>query len=117
MRQFSPRGPHKIRSPIYCVADPIYYFFGEVVGPVALGRNNVKSDDAERVSLQTADKPKGYSRFAECGFSRRTTSVLIMAGIDTPEGLLSMAPDRIRLIQGIGSTLMREVERYRARFR
>ena len=33
------------------------------------------------------------------------------------EQLLSMTPDQIRLIQGIGSTLMKEVERYRARFK
>jgi hypothetical protein len=53
-------------------------------------------------------------RFEECGFSYRIAGVLIKAGIDAPERLLSMAPDRIRLIQGIGPTLMKEIERYRA---
>jgi len=52
--------------------------------------------------------------FAECGLSPRTTGVLIKAGIDTPEQLLSMTPDRIRLIQGIGPMLLKEIERYRA---
>jgi hypothetical protein len=56
-------------------------------------------------------------RFEECGFSVRTAGVLIKAGIDAPERLLSMAPDRIRLIQGIGPNLMKEIERYRARAR
>jgi hypothetical protein len=65
------------------------------------------------VDTQT-DKPNGYQRFEECGFSIRTTGVLIKAGIDAPEQLLSMTPDLIRLIQGIGPTLMKEIERYRA---
>ena len=60
------------------------------------------------------DKLNGYERFAECGFSERIIGVLIRAGIDTPEQLLSMTPDRIRLIQGIGPHLMKEIERYRA---
>ena len=64
-----------------------------------------------------ADKLNGYQRFAECGFSHRTTAVLIKAGIDAPERLLSMAPDRIRLIQGIGPILMKEIEQYRAQFK
>ena len=64
-----------------------------------------------------SDKPNGYLRFAECGFSHRTAAVLIKAGIDAPERLLSMAPDRIQLIQGIGPTLMKEIERYRAQFK
>ena len=58
----------------------------------------------------------GYLRFEECGFSIRTAGVLIKAGIDAPERLLSMDPDRIRLIQGIGPKLMKEIERYRAQF-
>jgi hypothetical protein len=62
------------------------------------------------------DKPDAYMRFAECGFSERIIGVLIRAGLDAPEQLLSMAPDRIRLIQGMGPILMKEIERYRAQF-
>ena len=51
-------------------------------------------------------------RFAQCGFTDRAAAVLIKAGIDAPERLLPMASDRIRLIQGIGPTLMKEIERY-----
>ena len=61
-----------------------------------------------------ADKPNGYLRFADCGFSGRITAALIRGGIDTPELLVSMATARIRLVQGIGPTLMKEIERYRA---
>ena len=57
----------------------------------------------------------GIERFVECGFSERIIGVLIKAGINAPEQLLSMSPDRIGLIQGIGPTLMKEIERYRAR--
>jgi hypothetical protein len=54
-------------------------------------------------------------RFEDCGLSERTAGALIKAGIDTPERLLSMGLDQIRLIQGIGPTLMKEIERYQAR--
>jgi hypothetical protein len=54
-------------------------------------------------------------RFAECGLSERVVGALIKAGIDTPERLLSMAPDQIELIQGIGPTLAKEIEAYRTR--
>ena len=57
---------------------------------------------------------QGFHRFADCGFSARTTAVLIKAGIDTPERLLSMTQQQIRLIQGIGPALMKEIEQYRA---
>ena len=57
------------------------------------------------------------SPFKDCGFSDRTIRTLLKGGIDTPKRLLSMAPDQIRLIQGIGPTLMKEVERYRAQFK
>jgi len=70
--------------------------------------------DGERRVDFRADKPTGHQRFKDCGFSDRTTAVLIKAGIDAPERLLSMDSDRIRLIQGIGATLMKEIERYRA---
>jgi hypothetical protein len=66
---------------------------------------------------QRAAKPSGYLRFAECGFSDRTTRTLIKGGIGAPELLLSMTPDRILLLQGMGPTLMKEVERYRVQFR
>jgi hypothetical protein len=59
-------------------------------------------------------KPPAYLRFVECGFSDRITFVLVKAGIDTPERLLSMAPDRVRLIPGIGETLIKEIDQYRA---
>ena len=62
-----------------------------------------------------ADKPRGYLRFADCGFSDRTIRALLASGIDAPERLLSMASDRIRLIHGVGPTLMKEVERYRSK--
>jgi hypothetical protein len=58
---------------------------------------------------------RAHKRFAECGFSIRATAGLIKAGIDAPERLLSMTPDRIELIPGIGPTLMKEIEEYRAR--
>ena len=61
-----------------------------------------------------ADKSDAYLPFQECGFSERIMGVLIRAGIGTPEQLLSMTPDRIRLVQGIGPNLMKEIERYRA---
>jgi hypothetical protein len=51
-------------------------------------------------------------RFAQCGFTDRTAAVLIRAGIGAPEHLLHVASDRIRLIQGIGPGLMKEIERY-----
>jgi hypothetical protein len=56
-------------------------------------------------------------RFAQCGFTDRTAAILIKAGIDAPERLLPMASDRIRLIQGIGPTLMKEIERYQTQNR
>lgn len=59
------------------------------------------------------DTPNGYLQFAECGFSDRTKRVLIKAGVDTPERLLSIAPDRIRLTQDIGPALIKEIERTR----
>ena len=64
-----------------------------------------------------AAKASGHLPFADCGFSPRTTAVLIKGGIDTPKQLMSVAPDRIRLIQGIGPTLTKEIERYRAQFK
>ena len=63
------------------------------------------------------EKPDAYMRFAECGFSDRIIGVLIRAGIDKPEQLLSMTPDSIRLIQGIGPIMIKEIERYRAQFK
>ena len=62
-----------------------------------------------------SDEPHPHMRFTECGLSARTAAALIKAGIDAPEQLLSMAMDRIRLIQGIGPALIKEVEQYRAR--
>ena len=62
-------------------------------------------------------KPGGYLRLKYCGFSDRTVRALLAGGIDAPERVLSMAPDQIRLIRGIGPTLMKEVERYRAQFK
>ena len=50
---------------------------------------------------QRAAKPSGYLRFAECGFSDRTTRTLIKGGIGAPELLLSLAPDRILLLRGM----------------
>ena len=73
-------------------------------------------DCGERDLRRRKNKPDGYLRFKDCGFRDRVTRGLLAGGIDTPEQLLSMTPDQIRLIQGIGSTLMNEIERYRARF-
>jgi hypothetical protein len=56
-----------------------------------------------------------HQRFAGSGLSERVVGALIKAGIDAPERLLSMAPDRIVLIRGIGPALMDEIEQYRAR--
>ena len=64
-----------------------------------------------------SDEPHALLRFVECGLSARTAAVLVKAGIDAPERLLSMSPDRIRLIQGIGPALMKEIEWYRAQFK
>jgi hypothetical protein len=64
--------------------------------------------------MSLADTPDVYLRFAESGLSNRVVGALIKAGIDAPERLLSMAPDRIRLIQGIGPGLMKEIEQYLA---
>ena len=77
----------------------------------AVGLANGGESDMKR----RAAKPSGYLRFAEYGFGDRITAVLIKAGIGAPERLLSMAPERIRLLQGIGPTLMKEIEQYRAR--
>jgi hypothetical protein len=60
-----------------------------------------------------SDKSHELYWFEECGFGIRTARVLIKAGIDAPERLLSMTSEQIRLIQGIGPILMKEVERYR----
>ena len=62
-------------------------------------------------------KPDGYLRFAACGFSDRTIRALLMGGIVAPERLLSMTPNQIQLIPGMGANLMKEVERYRAQFK
>ena len=67
------------------------------------------------MSRRRPEKPRERLPFVECGFSERTATALIKAGIDAPERLLSMAADRIRLIQGIGPGLMKEIERYRAK--
>ena len=61
------------------------------------------------------DEPHAHLRFTQCGLSARTVAALIKSGINTPERLLSMAPDRIQLIQGIGPALMKEIEQYRVR--
>jgi hypothetical protein len=53
-----------------------------------------------------ATKPNEYLQFANCGFSGQT-----------PERFLSMTSNQIRLIPGIGVTLMKAVERYRAQFK
>ena len=50
------------------------------------------------------------------GLSHRTVAVLLKAGV-TAEQLLSMAPDQIRLLRGIGEGLLKEIEEYRARAR
>ena len=63
------------------------------------------------------DEPYAHLQFTQCGLSARAAAALVKAGIDAPERLLSMAPDRIRLIQGIGPALMKEIERYRAQIK
>jgi hypothetical protein len=72
--------------------------------------------EADMKSRRTARTPERL-RFAEYGFTDRTAAVLIRAGIVAPELLLSMASNRIPLIQGIGPTLVKEIERYRAQFK
>jgi hypothetical protein len=62
------------------------------------------------------ERPLGYLRFADCGFTDRTIRALLAGGIATPEQLFSMTPDQIRLIPGVGAVLMKEVERNRAQF-
>ena len=61
------------------------------------------------------DESHAHLRFTRCGLSPRTAAALIKSGINAPEQLLSMPPDRILLIQGIGPNLMKEIEQYRAR--
>jgi hypothetical protein len=68
---------------------------------------------AERARRIMATKPNEYLRFANCGFSDRTIRTLLVGGIDSPERLLSMTPNQIRLIRGMEVTVMKEVERYR----
>ena len=63
-----------------------------------------------------ATKPNEYLRFANCGFSDQAIRALLIGGIDSPERLLSMTPNQIRLIRGIGPILVKEVERYLAQF-
>jgi len=63
------------------------------------------------------DKSDAYLPFQECGFSERIIGVLLKAGIDAPEQLRSMTPNQILLLPGIGPTLMKEIERYRAQFK
>jgi hypothetical protein len=70
----------------------------------------------ERDLRQRKIKPGGYLRLKYCGFSDRTVRALLAGGIDAPERVLSMSPDQIRLIRGIGRTLIKEVELYRAQF-
>lgn len=65
--------------------------------------------------MSRAGAPDEYLRFVESGLSNRVVGALIKAGVDAPEQLLSMSKDRIRLIQGIGPVLMKEIEQYRAR--
>ena len=60
--------------------------------------------------------PEGYLRFKSCGFRDRTIRALLAGGVATPERLLSMTPDQVRLIRGVGPAIMKEVERYRAQF-
>jgi len=49
--------------------------------------------------------------------NRADDGIFIKSGIDAPERLLSMDPDQIRLLQGMGPVLMKEVERYRRKFK
>jgi hypothetical protein len=72
--------------------------------------------EADMKSCRAAKTPERL-HFAECGFTDRTAAVLIKAGIVAPEFLLTMVSDRIPLIQGIGPTLVKEIERYRAQFK
>ena len=81
-------------------------------------RNVMNAAKASPITLRRRkNKPGGYPRLKYCGLSDRTVRALLAGGIDAPERVLSMAPDQIRLIRGIGPTLMKEVERYRARFK
>ena len=75
------------------------------------------STTAKHARRTMAAKPNEYLQFANCGFSGQTIRALLVAGIDSPERLLSMTPNQIRLIPGIGPILMKEVERYRAQFK
>jgi hypothetical protein len=77
-----------------------------------MSRRRTLSEQQVYAGLMSRDE---YLRFAECGLSNRLIGALIKAGIDAPERLLSMAPDHIELIRGIGPTLMKEIEEYRAR--
>ena len=61
------------------------------------------------------DEPYAHLQFTQCGLSARAAAALVKAGIDAPELFLSMASDRIQLIQGIGPTLAKEIEQYRTR--
>lgn len=73
-----------------------------------IGGNRWETDMKSRRPIRNPER----LRFAQCGLTDRTAAVLIKAGIDAPEHLLHIASDRIRLIQGIGPALMKEIERY-----
>ena len=80
----------------------------------AMSKRRKLEEQQVYAGLSLADTPDVYLRFAESRLSNRVVGALIKAGIDAPERLLSMAPDRIRLIQGIGPGLMKEIEQYLA---
>lgn len=78
-------------------------------------RRKLEDEQVYAGLMSLADTPDVYLRFAESGLSNRVVGALIKSGIDAPERLLSMTPNRIRLIQGTGPILMKEIEQYRGR--
>jgi hypothetical protein len=77
------------------------------------GGQTVGMTTGEHARRITATRPNEYLRFANCGLSDQTIRALLIGGIDSPERLLSMTPNQIRLIRGMEVTVMKEVERYR----
>lgn len=57
-----------------------------------------------------------WERFAQQNFSPKVIDALVAAGIDAPERLLSMSPERVRLLPGVGPKTSEEVERYRKNY-
>ena len=69
---------------------------------------------ANNLTVRISDRPDRFS-FRDTGLSDRTVRALLACGIDVPKRLLSMTPDKIAIIPGVGKVSLGEIMRYRAR--